>query len=119
MPTTASRIRIHRMRTILLADAEGAKNQVQDVVRGGRAGDFIEWAEGAVEVEEEHFVRDTRGNGIACGREGGKRVTNEFLVANIGQETGFDLRAAFSAHMLEDRGAQFRDAFAGQGRSVD
>jgi hypothetical protein len=50
---------------MLLSDAEGAEDQVEDVVGGGGAGDFVEGAEGVVEIEEEHFVGDAGGDGVA------------------------------------------------------
>ena len=52
---------------MLLSDAEGAKDQVEDVVGGGGAGDFVERAESVVEIEEEHFVGDASGDGVGGG----------------------------------------------------
>jgi hypothetical protein len=37
---------------MLFPDAEGAEDQVEYVVRCGGSGDGIEWAEGAVEIEQ-------------------------------------------------------------------
>ena len=48
------------------ADAERAEDQIEDVVGGGGAGDFVERAERAVEVEQMHFVR-----GVALDRASG------------------------------------------------
>ena len=45
----------------LLSDAEGAEDKVQDIVAGGGAGDFVERAQGSVEIEEEHLVGDLGG----------------------------------------------------------
>ena len=42
----------------LLTDAKCTENQVEDVVGGGGAGDFVERAERVVEIEQQHFVRD-------------------------------------------------------------
>jgi len=38
--------------------AEAAEDQVEDVIGGGSAGDFVERPQGAVKVEEQHFVRN-------------------------------------------------------------
>lgn len=38
--------------------AEGGENAGQDVVGSGGAGDFVQGAEGLVEIEEEHLVGD-------------------------------------------------------------
>ena len=57
--------------TTLLSDAEGAEDQVEDVVGGGGAGDFVERAQGAVEIEQEHLVRDLGGHGVGGGIERG------------------------------------------------
>ena len=51
----------------LLSDAESSKDQVQDVVGGGDAGDFVERAEGSVEIKEEHLVGDAGGYGVGSG----------------------------------------------------
>ena len=50
----------------LLPDAEGAEDQIEDVVGGGGAGDGVERLQGVVEIEQQHFV----GNFI-CYRAGG------------------------------------------------
>jgi len=42
----------------LFSDAKGAENQVQDVVSGGSAGNFIQRSQSIVEVEQQHFMRD-------------------------------------------------------------
>ena len=68
----------------LLSDTETAEDQVEDVIVGGRAGDFVEWTEGVIEIKQEHFMRDAvvdRGFGIG---EGGQRVVHERLVAGVG-----------------------------------
>ena len=57
---------------LLLSDAEGAEDQVQDVVGGGGAGDGVERPEGVVEIEQQHFVRDFRAHGDAGGVERGE-----------------------------------------------
>ena len=42
---------------MLLSDAEGSEDKVEDVVGRRNSGDFVDWAEGSVEIEKEHFVR--------------------------------------------------------------
>ncbi len=51
----------------LLSDAEGAEDQIEDVFGGGGAGDFVEGAEGSVEIEEEHLVGNSSGYGFGGG----------------------------------------------------
>jgi hypothetical protein len=60
----------------LLSDAEGAEDQVEDVVGGGGAGDFVEGAEGSVEVEQKHLVRDAGGDGVGRVVERGEGVVD-------------------------------------------
>ena len=53
----------------LFSDAEGAEDQIEDVIGGGGAGDFVEGAEGSVEIEQEHLVGDSAGYRIGRGVE--------------------------------------------------
>jgi hypothetical protein len=53
----------------LLSDAEGAEDQVEDVIGGGGAGDGIEGPESVIEIEQQHFVRNFRGHGAGGGFE--------------------------------------------------
>jgi hypothetical protein len=69
---------------ILLSDAEGAEDEVEDVVGGGGAGDFVEGAEGSVEIEQKHLVRDAGGDGVGRVVESGERGADQFLMANVG-----------------------------------
>src|ERR1700687_3198875 len=101
------------LETVLLSDAEGAEDQVEDIVGGGGAGDFVERAQGSVEVEQEHLVWDSGGYGVGGGVERGERVGDEFLVAHAGQEAGFELDGGVSGDVGEDGGGQGGDAFAG------
>jgi len=52
----------------LFSDAEGGKDQVEDVVGSGLAGERIEGPEGAIEIEQDHLVGD--GGGVGCGGVG-------------------------------------------------
>src|SRR5229473_828444 len=55
----------HRYRNkLLLADAERAEDQVQDVVGRGCSGDRVERAQRVVEIEQEHLVWNPAGHGI-------------------------------------------------------
>jgi len=60
----------------LLSDAEGAEDQIEDVIGGGGAGDFVEGAEGSVEIEQEHLVGDSVDYGVGRGVERGERVVD-------------------------------------------
>ena len=42
----------------LLADTEGRKDAVQDIVRRGRARDGVDGTKGRIQIDEQHFVRD-------------------------------------------------------------
>ena len=55
----------------LFSDAEGAEDEVENVVGGGGSGDFVERAQGGVEVEEQHLVRDFAGDGYGRGVQSG------------------------------------------------
>jgi hypothetical protein len=55
----------------LLADAESAEDQVQDVVGGGRSGDFVERAQGRIKIKQEHLVWHASGHGVGRGGERG------------------------------------------------
>jgi hypothetical protein len=50
-----------------LSDAEGTKDEVEDVVGSGGTGDFVEGAQGCVKIEEQHLVGDARAYGVGCG----------------------------------------------------
>ena len=56
----------------LLADAEFAEDEVEDVVGGGGAGEGIEGAEGFVEIEQDHLVGDRGCRGLAGLDESGE-----------------------------------------------
>ena len=60
----------------LLSDAEGAEDQVKDVVGGSCAGDFVKGTEGSVEIEQEHLVGDSADYGVGRGVERGERVVD-------------------------------------------
>jgi hypothetical protein len=99
----------------LFPDAEAGEDQVQDVVAGGGAGDFVERAEGAVKIEQKHFVGDAVVDGGLGGFEGSKRVTYKRLVAGVGEESGFGGGGGVSGDVAENGGAEFGDAGAGEG----
>jgi hypothetical protein len=58
----------------LLSDAESAEDQVQDVVGGGGAGDFVERAQGRIKIEQEHLVWHAGGPGVGRGGEPGEQL---------------------------------------------
>src|SRR5438270_1777175 len=95
------------------------EDAVEDVVCRGCAGDGVEWAERAVEVEQEHLVRDVVFRRPFGGGEGGERFANESFVADVGEKSGLLLRGGIAGDVLEDLLAEFGDAFAGGGGSSD
>ena len=56
--------------SVLFSDAEGGEDEAEDVVGGGGAGEGVEGAEGGVEIEQKHLVRDAVGDGGLCRGEG-------------------------------------------------
>jgi len=56
-------------RAILLSDAEGTEDQIEDVVGGSGAGDFVEGTQRSVEIEQHHFVGNPGSNGVGRGGE--------------------------------------------------
>jgi hypothetical protein len=44
----------------LFSDAEGREDEIENVVRGGLAGEGIESPEGAIKIQQDHFVWDGR-----------------------------------------------------------
>ena len=65
---------VHCIPAELFSDAEGRENAIEDVVRGGLAGDGVEGMERAVEIEQQHFVRDV----FVDGYSGGSKRTGAF-----------------------------------------
>jgi len=103
----------------LFADAERAEDQVQDVIGGGGAGDFIQRSQSIVEVEQEHFVRDFVVDGGFRGFERSQRVAHEALVADTGEKTALGMGADFSADVAKNLGAKLRNAFSGESGGAD
>jgi hypothetical protein len=86
----------------LFSDAEGSENEIKDVVGGGCAGDFIEGAQGVVEVEQQHFVRHSGGNRVRGGVQGGKRIADKLLMADAGKKPAFQLGCRVAADARQD-----------------
>jgi hypothetical protein len=105
----------------LFSDAEGGEDAVEDVIRGGGAGEGVEGFEGGVEVEEEHFVRDLLGDGLLRGSEGGLGLRDRFVMAEGGEHAALRAGGA-GVDCLQDLLAQFGDSLASEGgdsRQVD
>lgn len=102
----------------MLSDTEAAEDQVQDVVGGGGTGHFVDGTKGALQVEQERLVRYAGGDRFRRRRECPEGIVNQFLVADVGQETTFDLRAGLSTDVLQDGASQLGDARAGEGGEV-
>ena len=103
----------------LLADAEGGEDEAEHVFGGGGAGEGVEAAEGFVEVEQQHLVRDAGRDGGACRFEAAQGLLDGLVLADVGQHGEFAQAAAFSGDGLDDGGAELRDALAGDGRGAD
>src|SRR5690348_3397523 len=99
----------------LFSDAESAEDEAEDVVGSGGAGDFVERAQGVVEVKQQHLMGHALGH---CGRGSIKSlqgILHQAAMAGIGQKSAFDLRALLAAHLAQDLGPEFGDAGAGEG----
>ena len=75
----------------LLADAEGGEDAVQDIVRGGDAGDGVDGLEGTVEVEQEEFVGKAGARCFARLFEHGGSFAEQVFVAQAVDETALCL----------------------------
>src|ERR1035438_851815 len=105
--------------TILLSNAEGPEDEIEDVVGGGGAGYFVEGTQGSVEIEQQHLVRNAGGYGVAGGSERAERVVHPFLMANAGEEAGFGVLRRVARDVTQDGFAQRGYAIAGQGGGTD
>src|SRR5690242_8959143 len=103
----------------LLSNAESAEDEAQDVVGSGGAGNFVERAQGVVEVKQQHLMGHALGH---CGRGSIKSlqgILHQAAMAGIGQKAGFHLRALLAAHLAQDLGPEFGDAGASEGGGAD
>ena len=71
------------------SDAEGGKDQVQDVVRSGLAGEGVEGPERAIEIEQDHLVGNAAVVGLPGVSQGGESRRNGLVLAEIGEHAGF------------------------------
>jgi hypothetical protein len=98
--------------TVLLSNAKSAEDQVQDVIRSGGAGDFVERVEGIVKIHEEHLVRYLVADRGSSRIEGGGRPSYQLLVAQVGEEAGLGLSPRLAADMAENLCPEFWNALA-------
>ena len=101
-------------RPVLLADAEGGEDSVQDVVRRGRSRDGVDRTQGRVQIEQQHLVGNPelqRAAGLLQGLHG---LAEQMLVADAGDETG-----VFAGDRGRDLPPQVVDPFSGKGRHGD
>ena len=60
-----------------LSDAKRAEDKVKNVVGGGRSGDRIEGPKSAVEIEQQHFMRNfARTAAVAASSAASESFTN-------------------------------------------
>src|SRR5579862_3413168 len=103
----------------LFADAESAEDQVQNIVGGGGAGNFVESVQRVVEIEKQHLVRDLVGDGGFRRRKRRQRIAYQLLVTGVGEETTFHLQTAVSSDVAQDLRAQCVDSLACHRRRSD
>ena len=72
----------------LFSDAEGAEDQVEDVVGGSGSGEGVERMKCFVEVEEDHLVGDALYCGLLSFGEGCDGSDYGLLLAQVGDEGG-------------------------------
>src|SRR5271165_3953994 len=87
---------------MLLSDAERTEDEVQDVVRGSCAGDFVERTQGAVEVHQQHLVRGLSRDGRRGRIERRDGVLYQLPVAHVGEEAALRLARSVAAGELQD-----------------
>src|SRR5579885_1563864 len=101
----------------LFPDAEGRENQIQNVIGRGFSGERIEMAEGRVQVEQQHLVRDLLRKCPACSIKRCYRTRDSLVMTDASQHSVIaDARAMDQS---EDGGAEFFQTFSGDGGRVD
>src|SRR5579863_896590 len=103
----------------LFSNAEGTKNQVQNVIGSRGAGDGIKRTKGVVEIEQQHFVWHSSGHSIRGSAKCGKRFLHQPLMTDVGQKTRLDVGGGAAADVAQNLSAQFRDSFSSQGRDAN
>ena len=96
---------------VSLSNAEGGEDAVQDVVRGGLAGEGVEGAQGTVQVGEEELVRDAALVGGLRGYEGFERRLDGLLLTKRVQDTS-RCGIAFCVQQSTDGRAKIFEAFS-------
>ena len=88
-----------------LADAEGAEDQIQDVVGCGFSGEFVQCVEALVEIQQDHLVRSLCACGFHRLLKRGSSTADSIMLAEVGQ--GCTARAGHIAlYHAENRGSQ-------------
>src|SRR2546427_10316575 len=83
----------------LLSDAEGAENEVEDVVGGGGTGDLVQRTERVVEIKQKHLVGNLVRHRGPGGGEGDQSILHQSLVTGTGQEAALSLHAPLATHV--------------------
>ena len=78
----------------LLSNTEAAENQIQNVIRGGLAGDGVQRAQCSVEIEHDHLMRDSAFHGLAGIFKAGDGFFHQAPMAHVGEKAAFLLCAA-------------------------
>src|SRR5271166_4185573 len=98
----------------LFSNAERTEDEVQDVFGCGGAGNVVQRAQRAVEVEQNHLVGRFQRHGCGGPVERRDSVGYQHLLADIGQKSCL-LLGTIPMYPFENHGLQLRDAFASQG----
>src|SRR5581483_3365830 len=101
-----------------LSNAEAAEDQVQDVVGGRRAGDFVEGLQSGVEIQQDHLVGDAVVGGSCRSLQGGYSILHQLLMPGVGEKSRLAACARFTGNVMQNSIAEFWNALASdRGRS--
>src|ERR1700739_1405847 len=100
-------------REILLPNAEGTEDEVQNVVGGSRTRNCIQRPQRLVKIEQQHLVRDLFPYRDLRRLQRGERILDQSLMSYVGQKPGLRMRASVSANVPQDLSPQLADALPG------
>src|ERR1022692_1041851 len=103
------------MNPALFSDAEGAENQIEDIVGRGGSGHFVDRTQRSVEIEQQHLVRNAGAYGVAGGIQRTERVMDQFLMAHAGKKACLRVLRRVSGDVTQNSLAQSGNALTGQG----
>src|SRR6185437_7934650 len=82
------------------SNAESRENSMKNIVGGSGSGNLIERLHGAIEVEQNHFVRRPGAGGLLSLAQHPGCFTQQILVADGRDQTGFRLNRGGSSELV-------------------